>query len=133
MYLAVILDVYTRQVWGWELGRSQDPGLTLTALERALRRGTPEIHHFDQGVQYACPAYVERLQAVGAQIRMAERGCSHQNGHAEQLLRTIKEEVGAFGIPMLCGSLRADRALPRGGLHEEVDPFSVGVSYTGGV
>lgn len=92
VYLAVILDVYTRQVRGWELGRSLNPSLTLTALERALRRGTPEIHHSDQGVQYACPAYVERLQAVGAQISMAERGCPHQNGYVERLIRTIKEE-----------------------------------------
>jgi transposase InsO family protein len=92
VYLAVILDVFTRRVRGWQLSRSLDSKLTLTALEQALTRGKPQIHHSDQGIQYACPAYVERLQAVGAQISMAEVGCPQQNGHVERLIRTIKEE-----------------------------------------
>ena len=52
----------------------------------------PEIHHSDQGVQYAATAYVQRLQAKGIQISMAAVGQAHENGYAERLIRTIKEE-----------------------------------------
>jgi putative transposase len=53
VYLAVIMDVYTRCIGGWHLGRSLEAELPLKALERALREGRPEIDHSDQGVQYA--------------------------------------------------------------------------------
>jgi putative transposase len=96
VYLAVILDVFTRAVRGWELSRSLDQGLTLAALGRALRRGRPEVHHSDQGVQYAASAYVERLTAVGAAVGMAAVGEAEENGYAERLLRTIKEEEVAL-------------------------------------
>ncbi len=92
VYLAVIMDVFTRCIRGWHLGRGLDQSLTLLALQRALAHHTPEIHHSDQGVQYAATAYTERLQEVGAQISMAERGEAWQNGYAERLIRTIKEE-----------------------------------------
>ncbi len=52
----------SRCLRGWRLGRSLDPGLTLAALERALLVATQQIHHSDQGVQYAVTAYVDRLQ-----------------------------------------------------------------------
>ena len=93
VYLAVLMDVFTRAVRGWELGRGLDQRLTLAALGRALRRGRPGIHHSDQGVQYAATAYVERLTAVGAAISMAAVGEPEENGYAERLMRTIKEEV----------------------------------------
>jgi transposase InsO family protein len=92
VYLAVVMDVFTRLVRGWQLGTSLDGGLALTALERALARGRPEVHHSDQGVQYAATAYVARLHAVGAQVSMAAVGEPRQNGYAERLMRTIKEE-----------------------------------------
>jgi putative transposase len=92
VYLAVIMDVFTRCIRGWHLGRSLDQVLTLRALDRALAEGTPEIHHSDQGIQYAATVYVQRLEAVGAQISMAETGAAWQNGYAERLMRTIKEE-----------------------------------------
>lgn len=92
VYLAVIMDVFTRCIRGWHLGRSLDQVLTLRALDRALAEDTPEIHHSDQGIQYAATAYVQRLEAVNAQISMAESGAAWQNGHAERLMRTIKEE-----------------------------------------
>lgn len=92
VYLAVLMDVFTRCIRGWHLGRSLDQGLTLQALERALTTSRPEIHHSDQGVQYAAIAYTTRLQQVGAQISMAEVGAAWQNGYAERLMRTIKEE-----------------------------------------
>jgi len=92
VYLAVIMDVYTRCIRGWYLSRNLDQDLTLTALKRALAQRTPEIHHSDQGVQYAATAYTDLLQAAGVAISMAEMGEATQNGYAERLIRTIKEE-----------------------------------------
>jgi putative transposase len=92
VYLAVLMDVFTRQIRGWELSRSLDQTLTLAALERALAQACPQLHHSDQGVQYAATAYVERLQALGVGISMAAVGKPEENPYAERLIRTIKEE-----------------------------------------
>jgi putative transposase len=92
VYLAVLMDVFTRSIRGWHLGRNLDQSLTLQALEHALAQYTPEIHHSDQGVQYAASAYTARLQQAGVQISIAEVGAAWQNGYAERLMRTIKEE-----------------------------------------
>jgi putative transposase len=92
VYLAVIMDVFTRCLRGWHLGRSLEQGLTLAALERALLVATPQIHHSDQGVQYAATAYVERLQRLNVTLSMAAIGEPRENGYAERLMRTIKEE-----------------------------------------
>jgi putative transposase len=93
VYLAVLMDVFTRRIRGWELSRALDQALSLTALGRALEQGhVPQIHHSDQGVQYAATAYVACLEQVGARISMAEVGEPRQNGYAERLMRTIKEE-----------------------------------------
>jgi putative transposase len=92
VYLAVLMDVYTRCIRGWHLSRHLDHALTLTALQRALVRQQPDIHHSDQGVQYAATAYVQTLRALGVQISMATVGEATENGHAERLMRTIKEE-----------------------------------------
>lgn len=92
VYLSVIMDVFTRCIRGWHLGRGLDQELTLVALQQALACHRPEIHHSDQGVQYASTAYVQMLQGAGAQISMAQVGQAWQNGYAERLMRTIKEE-----------------------------------------
>jgi putative transposase len=93
VYLAVIMDVFTRGIRGWHLARNLDHSLTLTALQRALvEYPAPEIHHSDQGVQYAATAYTDVLQDAQVQISMAEQGEAWQNGYAERLIRTIKEE-----------------------------------------
>ena len=92
VYLAVIMDVFTRSIRGWYLSRSLDHSLTLEALRRALQTHCPEIHHSDQGVQYAATAYTATLQAHGIQISMADVGAAWQNGYAERLIRTIKDE-----------------------------------------
>jgi transposase InsO family protein len=65
VYLAVLMDVYTRRICGWHVSRHLDQTLTLTALRRALAQHRPEIHHSDQGVQYAATAYIQMLQDVG--------------------------------------------------------------------
>ena len=92
VYLAVIVDVFTRCIRGGQLGRSLDQSLTLYTFELALVDHVPEIHHSDQGVQYAALAYTTRLQQAGVQINMAEVSAAWQNGYAERLMRTIKEE-----------------------------------------
>jgi len=93
VYLAVIMDVFTRGIRGWHLGRGLDHTLTLTALQRALaKHPAPEIHHSDQGVQYAATAYTQTLRDVNVQISMADVGAAWQNGYAERLIRTIKED-----------------------------------------
>jgi transposase InsO family protein len=92
VYLAVLMDVFTRCIRGWHLGRSLEQELTIVALRRAFEHGRPEVHHSDQGVQYAATAYVEMLIAAGAAISMASVGEPEANGYAERLMRTIKEE-----------------------------------------
>lgn len=92
VYLAVLMDVFTRSIRGWQLARSMEVELTIVALKRALAKGRPEIHHSDQGVQYAAKEYTKLLEEEGIEISMAEVGEPTQNGYAERLMRTIKEE-----------------------------------------
>lgn len=92
VYLAVLMDVFTRSIRGWQLARSMEVELTLVTLKRALARGRPDIHHSDQGVQYAAKEYTRLLEEQGIAISMAEVGEAWQNGYAERLMRTIKEE-----------------------------------------
>jgi putative transposase len=92
VYLAIILDIYTRAIRGWALGRSLEGQLTQAALKLALRNHCPRIHHSDQGVQYAATVYVELLLAHHIQISMAAIGKAEENGYAERFMRTIKEE-----------------------------------------
>jgi transposase InsO family protein len=92
VYLAVLMDVFTRCIRGWHLGRGLDQELTLVALRRAYGHGRPGIHHSDQGVQYAATAYVEMLTGHEVKVSMASVGEPEENGYAERLMRTIKEE-----------------------------------------
>jgi putative transposase len=92
VYLAAIMDVFTRSIRGWSLGLLLDTGLTLAALRMALSLCLPEIHHSDQGVQYAATEYVDCLKKYQIRISMAATGKPEENGFAERLMRTIKEE-----------------------------------------
>ena len=92
IYLAIILDVFTQASRGWFVSRSLDQPLTLQALQMALETRTPQIHHSDQGLQYASDAYVNLLKSHGIQISMAAVGKAEENGYAERFMRTIKEE-----------------------------------------
>ncbi len=77
LYLAIVMDAYSRKVVGWELGEDLRAELALGALNRALvdRRIEPGIvHHSDRGVQYCCLAYVAKLQAHGFAISMSRTG-----------------------------------------------------------
>lgn len=92
VYLAILIDVYTRSIRGWHLGRSLSSSLALQALEQALQHRRPEVHHSDQGIQYAATGYIERLQAADSRISMAAIGQPTENPYAERVIRTIKEE-----------------------------------------
>lgn len=92
IYLAVVLDVYTRAVRGWYLAKSLSQTLSLEALKHALSKATPTLHHSDQGVQYAAKGYTGLLSAHGVAISMSEPGCPTQNAFAERFMRTFKEE-----------------------------------------
>ena len=92
IYLAVVMDVFTREIRGWNLSRSLGQELTLVALQQALAHHRPQIHHSDQGIQYAAPVYIQALPQVGAAISMAAVGEPRENGFAARLIRTIKEE-----------------------------------------
>jgi putative transposase len=92
VYLAIIMDVFTRSIRGWCLSRTLDQELTLMALRAALETHSTEIHHSDQGVQYAAYAYIDLLKIHGIQISMAAVGKAEENGYAERFMRTIKEE-----------------------------------------
>jgi putative transposase len=92
VYLAIILDVFTRAVRCWCLSRLLDQELTLTALRLALENHRPVIHHSDQGIQYAANGYIGLLKNHAVQISMAAIGKAEENGYAERFMRTIKEE-----------------------------------------
>lgn len=92
VYLAIIMDVFTRAIRGWCLSRTLDQALTLTALKAALNTNCPGIHHSDQGVQYAAHAYIDLLKCPDIDISMAAVGKAEENGYAERVIRTIKEE-----------------------------------------
>lgn len=94
-YVAAVLDAFSRRVVGWHASSEIDSALVLAALEKALTERTPEagwIHHSDQGVQYACRRYVERLESAEAQISMSRKGRPRDNAQAESFFRTLKVE-----------------------------------------
>jgi putative transposase len=92
VFLAVVMDVFTRAIRGWNLSRTLDVRLTVEALKQGLQDHMPQIHHSDQGIQYAAREYVDLLLTHQVQISMAAAGEPRENGYAERLMRTIKEE-----------------------------------------
>ncbi len=96
IYLAVVLDAYSRRVIGWELGRSLQVELAIGALQMALTgrnwNAGELIHHSDQGVQYASLEYTQILKQREILISMSRRGNPYDNARAERFMRTLKEE-----------------------------------------
>ena len=95
VYLAVVLDAYSRRVIGWSLGQAMNTGLVVQALKKALeeRRPLPGfVHHSDQGSQYASMEYVDLLEAKGAVLSMSHAGCPWENGRCESFIKTLKHE-----------------------------------------
>jgi putative transposase len=95
LYLAMVMDAYSRRVVGWELGEDLRAELALGALNRALADRAIEpgvVHHSDRGVQYCSRAYVEKLQAHGFAISMSRSGNPYDNAKAESFMKTLKSE-----------------------------------------
>ena len=97
VYLAVILDLFSRKCIGWGLSRSIDTQLALEALRRAIAARqnlgfAGLIHHSDRGVQYASQAYVDQLAAKGISISMSSTGNAYDNAFAESFMKTLKVE-----------------------------------------
>jgi transposase InsO family protein len=91
IYLAVILDAFSRGIRGWKLGRTMDKRLTTAALKLALATyPAPQIHHSDQGGQYATPEYTTLMPTT--QLSMSAKGRPTENGIVERFIRTFKEE-----------------------------------------
>ena len=98
IYLAVVLDAFSRKVIGWSLADHLRAELAVEALAMALhaRAVIPGelVHHSDRGVQYACGDYITRLEQAGIQPSMSRVGCPWDNAMAESFMATLKREEG---------------------------------------
>lgn len=95
VYLAVILDAFSRRVVGWELDRTLESSLAIRALDHALaqRRVAPgAVHHSDRGVQYCCNDYVRLLKEHGFELSMSRRANPYDNARVESFMKTLKTE-----------------------------------------
>ena len=95
VFLAALLDRYSRKVIGWAISKRIDAELCWAALQSALAKRRPPlgcIHHSDRGVQYACEEYVALLQAANMKISMSRTGNPYDNAHVESFFKTLKYE-----------------------------------------
>ena len=95
VYLAVVLDAFSRRVIGWALGRTLEAELALSALRMALvqRQPAPDlVHHSDRGVQYASKSYTDLLKTHGVTISMSRKGNPYDNAACESFMKTLKYE-----------------------------------------
>lgn len=95
VYLAVILDLFSRKVIGWAISKHIDAELALSALRQAIEMRQPPpgcVHHSDRGVQYLCHAYVALLNAHGFSISNSAKGNPYHNAFAESFMKTLKQE-----------------------------------------
>ena len=92
MYLAAVIDWYSRYVIAWRLSNTLDGSFCLEMLEEALRAGRPEVFNTDQGVQFTAAAFTGRLEAAGVAVSMDGRGRCLDNVFVERLWRTVKYE-----------------------------------------
>jgi putative transposase len=95
VYLAVVLDAFSRRVIGWALGRTLEAELAVTALRMALIERQPSpglVHHSDRGVQYASTNYTEMLKQHHATISMSRKGNPYDNAACESFMKTLKQE-----------------------------------------
>ncbi len=95
MYLAVVLDAFSRRVVGWALGSTLEAALAVKALGMALSNRQPApglVHHSDRGVQYASQAYTDLLKEQKALISMSRKGNPYDNAGCESFLKTLKYE-----------------------------------------
>ncbi|MGH9487251.1 MAG: IS3 family transposase [Terriglobales bacterium] len=95
LFLAALLDAYSRGVRGWALGETLETGLPLRALEKALAGRAfpgPHVHHSDRGIQYCSREYVQRLEQAGFQVSMSRSANPYDNAKAESFMKTLKTE-----------------------------------------
>jgi transposase InsO family protein len=95
VYLAVVLDLFSRKVVGWAISRSLHRDISLEALRMAISARNPPpgcIHHSDRGVQYACGEYVALLESAGLRVSMSRKGNPYDNAYAESFIKTLKYE-----------------------------------------
>jgi putative transposase len=92
MYLAAVIDWYSRYVVAWRLSNTLDGGFCLEMLDEALRAGKPEVFNTDQGVQFTAEAFTGRLLSAGVAVSMDGRGRALDNVFVERLWRTVKYE-----------------------------------------
>ena len=95
VYLAVVLDAFSRKVIGWALDRTLEATLTIEALQMALKKRKPApglVHHSDRGVQYASGDYTGLLKANGIKISMSRTGNPYDNAKCESFMKTLKYE-----------------------------------------
>jgi transposase InsO family protein len=95
VYLAVVLDAFSRRVIGWALGRTLEATLATAALKMALAERNPQpglVHHSDRGVQYASAAYTDLLKLHKAEISMSRKGNPYDNAACESFMKTLKYE-----------------------------------------
>lgn len=93
VYLAVILDLFSRKVIGWQISKRIDRELTLDALKMAIARRNPKkgvIHHSDRGVQYLCDDYVKLLKEHGFFPSCSKKGNPYDNAWTESFMKTLK-------------------------------------------
>ncbi|WP_352753562.1 IS3 family transposase [Mesorhizobium sp. M0204] len=96
IYVAVILDAWSRLIVGYAIGRSIDARLTIAALKAAIERRSPPpgcVHHSDRGSQYAAQVYRDALEAGGLIGSMGRRGNPYDNAKAESFMKTLKVEA----------------------------------------
>ena len=95
VFLAVVLDAFSRRVIGWSLGRTLEAQLAIAALRMALMTRQPPaglVHHSDRGVQYACRDYTDMLKQHQAEISMSRKGNPYDNAACESFMKTLKYE-----------------------------------------
>jgi putative transposase len=96
VYLAAVIDLFSRKVVGWSIAASLESELVSDALRRAIERRRPEgkrlLHHSDRGCQYTSDAYQKTLQTLGIECSMSRRGCCYDNAVMERFFWSLKHE-----------------------------------------
>ena len=116
LYLAVLLDLFSRRVVGWAAGPTLETTLVLTAWRRARAlRPAPQLHHSDRGTQYSSDAYQDALAAAHVQCSMSRRGNCYDNAVLESFFRTLKSDLD--------GQLAGSRAVVTARISQYIDSF----------
>jgi len=95
VFLAVVIDLFSRRVIGWSISKKIDTNLSLNALRMAIRRRRPKrgvVHHSDRGVQYVSRRYVALLKRLGFHLSNSAAGNPYDNAFVERFMRTLKQE-----------------------------------------